>query len=368
MRTLGSLFVVSSLVACSSPSDDNPFDPTISSVEGSGDDDDDDDDDDDGSGSDSDTGSSSDDGADTNPTMTTMPADSSEGDSSSSGDESTTSDEPAVCGDGMISGDEVCDGTEFGDADCVTQGFGGGELVCNPTCQGFSTAECFICGDGMVQGTEQCDGAVPGGVTCDSEGFTDGEITCDVATCQFDTSGCSLCGNGVAELNESCDGDDLLGETCATLGFDGGDLDCNDTSCAFEFSACEGTNLSCAETFVGNVVPQSVEGSLVGEDEDYAQSCGFGGSVDHLVAFIAPNDGTFRFDAIGSDYDTVLSVHMDCDGAELGCNDDFAGNPDCGTYPCSQLDLALVSGQAVVIAMSGYNMATGNFVLNITEP
>ncbi len=357
MRTLGSLSVVAALVACSSPPDDNPFDPTNASLEGTGDDGDDDDDDDGGSGED--TGSSSDDGADSDPTLTTMPVDSSEGDSSS-GDGSTTMEEPAVCGDGMVSGDEVCDGTDFGDATCVTQGFGGGELVCNPTCQGFSTSDCFICGDGMVQGTEQCDGAVPGGVDCESEGFTAGEITCDVATCQFDTSGCSLCGNGVAELDESCDGADLLGETCATLGFDGGDLACND-ACVYEFVACEGTNLACAEEFVGNIVPQSIVGSLVGEDEDFAQSCGFGGSVDYLVGFIAPNDGTFRFDAVGSDYDTVISVHLDCDGAELGCNDDSIGL-------ISQLDVPLTGGQGVVIAMSGYNGATGNYVLNISEP
>jgi hypothetical protein len=359
MHRLGTIVVVALFVGCSTAPTGNPFETLTSTATVSTTDP-------------TEGGESSDDGADegttttgADPTTETTATTTLDESSSGAVDESSTT-EPAVCGDGIIGPGETCDGEEFGDESCMSQGFGGGELVCNAGCGGFSTDGCFDCGDGEVQGTEQCDGAVPGGVTCESEGFTEGTIACDSARCQYDTSGCSLCGNGIAEADEPCDGDDLLGETCVTLGFDGGDLACQAANCSYAFDGCTGTNLVCAELVIGNASPQTVMDTTVGEDDDFAQSCG--GGADLLMAFIAPDDGTYTFDAIGSDYDTLISVHADCDGTELGCNDDFFGNPDCGGWPCSQLDVNLVAGQAVVVAMSGFGGDTGNFTLNISGP
>jgi hypothetical protein len=272
-----------------------------------------------------------------------------------------------MCGDGMVGGDEVCDGMDFGEESCVTQGFGGGDLVCNATCNGFTTQNCYVCGDGVLQGTEDCEGTVPPGVGCEDAGFTAGTLACNVDTCFFDTSGCSLCGDGVISGMEGCDSGDLGGQACTDLGFTGGDLACDNATCALNFDGCTGTNLTCSEQFVGNTYPQSINGTTAGEDEDIAQSCGAAG-VDYLVVFIAPVAGAYTFDMIGSAYDTVLSVHSDCAGTELGCNDDFGGNPTCGCCSCSEVDLNLVAGQQIILAVSGYAGGTGAFTLNINGP
>ncbi len=47
------------------------------------------------------------------------------------------------CGDNSIGGTEVCDGTDLGGETCGTQGFDGGTLACNGTCDGFDTSGCF---------------------------------------------------------------------------------------------------------------------------------------------------------------------------------------------------------------------------------
>ncbi len=274
---------------------------------------------------------------------------------------------PAVCGDGVRSVGETCDGEDFGEESCVTQGFGGGQLGCNATCSGFSTGGCFICGNKAIEGTEECEGTVPPGMGCSDAGFTDGTLACDTATCLFDTSACTLCGNGLVEGTEACDSADLAGQTCAAFGFTSGALLCSAATCAFDFSGCQGTNLVCSEQFVGNTYPQSISGTTVGEDDDILQSCSDAGA-DYLVVFVAPVAGLYTFDLIGSSYDTVLSAHSDCSGAELGCNDDFGGNPDCGCCSCSQLDLNLNAGDHIIVAVTGYSGAIGDFTLNIDGP
>ena len=103
------------------------------------------------------------------------------------------------CGDGIVQGGEECDGGNFSSKTCATQGFtGGGTLKCNSACQ-FDTSECKgpivitgTCGDGVVEGTEQCDGTNLSSKTCATQGFNGGTLKCN-ATCQFDTSECDHC-------------------------------------------------------------------------------------------------------------------------------------------------------------------------------
>lgn len=47
------------------------------------------------------------------------------------------------CGDGVIQTGEQCDGFNFNNQTCFTQGFFGGNLICNPDCT-FNTAQCFL--------------------------------------------------------------------------------------------------------------------------------------------------------------------------------------------------------------------------------
>jgi hypothetical protein len=124
-------------------------------------------------------------------------------------------------------------------------------------------------------------------------------------------------------------------------------------------------DLSCSEA-VG-VAPTSM-GTNVGEDDDLTEGCGGGGGPETVVEYTAAVAGVHTFDAIGSDYDTVLAAFVDCAGAQIVCNDDFAGNPLCGGFACSQLDVDLSVGETVLISVAGFTGATGNWVLNVTEP
>ena len=46
-----------------------------------------------------------------------------------------------------------------------------------------------LCGNGMIEGPEACDGSDLGGSTCSDQGFSGGTLSCD-ASCNYDTSGC----------------------------------------------------------------------------------------------------------------------------------------------------------------------------------
>lgn len=322
-----------------------------------------------------------DDGASTEPdtdsaTSTPVPASTSGDDTSTTADvadgttagaeTSSTGEPPPFCGNAIQEGDELCDLSDLGGHTCDEYGFQGGTLVCYVNCMGVSTELCNICGNGELEGEEDCEGVVEEGVACDDLGFDAGEVTCG-KDCHYDTSQCSMCGNGIAEGIENCDADDLGGATCESIGFEGGDLACA-AGCTFNLAGCTGTNVSCAEQVLGNVSPQTVMGTTVGEDDDFVQSCGSGGGPDFVLVFIAPSAGTYTFDAIGSTYDTVLSLHQSCDGVELACSDDFTGNPTCGCCSCSQASATLADGEQIIVAISGYNGGSGSFVVNVTGP
>ena len=148
---------------------------------------------------------------------------------------------------------------------------------------------------------------------------------------------------------------DMMAAPSDTCG-NGLDDDCNG-------SADDGC-LSCYDVDLGTGVPQSVGGSNAGGSDSFTSSCG--GGADTIFRFEAPYAGSFTFDTIGSGFDTVLTAYSDCMGSELACNDDFAGNPDCGGYACSEISLALGAGQVVLIAVEGYSGATGAFTLNVS--
>jgi hypothetical protein len=143
------------------------------------------------------------------------------------------------CGDGMKSTNEECDLTDLGTADCVSEGFVGGQLTCNSDCT-LNTSLCDSCGNGTLDSGEECDGTDFGGATCDSLGFSTGDLACDPATCSVLVGDCSLCGDDIAEDNEMCDGDDLRNQTCQGLGFSGGGtLACESDCSAYDATLCE---------------------------------------------------------------------------------------------------------------------------------
>ncbi|MCA9652627.1 MAG: hypothetical protein KC501_22105 [Myxococcales bacterium] len=230
---------------------------------------------------------------------------------------------------------EPCDTGMPGECSAGTQVCDGGSLVCEPsgsavpeTCNGLDDDCDGTPDNGNPEGGGACSTGLPGICSAGTQTCNLGSLDCvqDMMAAPSDT-----CGNG---LDDDCNG-----------------------------SADDGC-LSCYDVDLGTGVPQSVGGSNAGGSDSFTSSCG--GGADTIFRFEAPYAGSFTFDTIGSGFDTVLTAYSDCMGSELACNDDFAGNPDCGGYACSEISLALGAGQVVLIAVEGYSGATGAFTLNVS--
>ncbi len=102
-------------------------------------------------------------------------------------------------------------------------------------------------------------------------------------------------------------------------------------------------------------VPETVlEGFLdEGAEDSIVSSCGgSGGDVTHL--WTPPFTGRFRFSTVGSDFDTVLSLH-DESCAEITCNDDAQGDVT------SLIDADMVEGVPVVVGIEAFDGAQTGF-------
>jgi hypothetical protein len=149
------------------------------------------------------------------------------------------------CGDGSIDPGEDCDGAQLGGATCQQFALpgdtaSGGMPSCNASCM-LTDGTCTFCGDNVREGTETCDGPQLGGQSCITQGFDGGSLACN-ATCNgYNTSGCTECGDGVQEGTEECDGADLDGGTCssplAAGPGHGGTLSCAG-DCTYDITQC----------------------------------------------------------------------------------------------------------------------------------
>lgn len=192
------------------------------------------------------------------------------------------------CGNGLIDGDEVCDGDALGDATCEGEGFVGGTLACNATCDGFDTSACTTCGDGVADPGDACDGSDLGDGTCQSEGFDAGTLGCN-DDCTFDTSACVdfSCGDGVRNGDEDCEGGDLGGGTCESVGFAlGGTLGCTAT-CQYDTAACN----TCGDDVVNG--DDVCDGTALGGSTCTTLGMGFTGGT------LGCADGCAAFDTAG---------------------------------------------------------------------
>jgi hypothetical protein len=123
---------------------------------------------------------------------------------------------------------------------------------------------------------------------------------------------------------------------------------------------------TCPDTVLApQPLPFVVMGSTAGADEATAGSCGGLGSPDHAYLWTAPADGVYRFDTLGSTFDTVVYVlgppfdGGGCLGPELACNDDSGG-------PTAATGAYLDAGEQVAIVIDGAG-ASGSFELQIEE-
>jgi uncharacterized protein (DUF779 family) len=106
-------------------------------------------------------------------------------------------------------------------------------------------------------------------------------------------------------------------------------------------------------------------GTTAGKDDLFQPSCGSAGTPDGVFAWRAPSGGRYRFDTLGSQFDTVLSLWTGdvCDGQEMACNDD----DEYGLTSASRIDVQLEAGETVYVAVEGYSGAAGSFVVNVQE-
>jgi hypothetical protein len=119
-------------------------------------------------------------------------------------------------------------------------------------------------------------------------------------------------------------------------------------------------------TFMGDT-------SLGGNDSNPDASCFPDGMIpdsleispDRAYRWVAPRAGTFVFDTVGTDYDTVLYVRSSCTESFVACNDDIdtmAGNT------ASRVEVtATMAGQEFIVVVDGFSAASsGPFTVNVT--
>ncbi len=260
-----------------------------------------------------------------------------------------------LCGNAVIDNGETCDGTALGGATCETQGYDGGDLRCNSTCDGYDESGCITtdCGNGLIDNGETCDGTALGGETCVSQGYYPGRLACN-ATCDgYDFSTCGgRCGDRVINGSEVCDGTDLGGATCATEGFDGGDLACNGSCDALVTSGCFNVppagDCAHARDITAETFPLSLTGTF-GDDPSSGFSCASSPTNVVWFQYQAPESGEYGIGVTNGTAGTAgsgLAVFdgTSCNpyGTELVCNQ--AGGKDMAAH------VSLTAGSTYLIA------------------
>ncbi|HET9185344.1 MAG TPA: hypothetical protein VFN82_04300, partial [Solirubrobacterales bacterium] len=124
-------------------------------------------------------------------------------------------------------------------------------------------------------------------------------------------------------------------------------------------------NDACANAFP--ITDGAFLGCTAGATTDGAAACGSSnGSPDVWYRYFALCDGTLDVFTCPAGFDTVISVHADCPGTvgnQIACNDDSGY---CGAaYPlASHVSVPVAAATGYLIRVSGFNGASGAFVLN----
>lgn len=98
-------------------------------------------------------------------------------------------------------------------------------------------------------------------------------------------------------------------------------------------------------------------------------SCATNDTKDEWYRYTMPCDGTLTIStcAAGTNFDTTLAVFSACGGPQLACNDDStdAGCDLGGLFLKSKVTLVATAGETLLIRVSGWNGAEGNFELSL---
>jgi len=260
------------------------------------------------------------------------------------------------CGNDLVEGTEVCDGTDLDGQTCVDEGFGGGTLACNATCDGYITTGCTpaqTCGNDTIEGTEVCDGSDLNNEDCTDHGFYGGTLGCATNCGAFDTTACvGICGDDTINGTEVCDGTDLGTASCLTEGFGGGTLGCATDCTGYDTTACiaipPGTTCASATDLSGATFPVQLTGTF---DDDPATgfSCESLPTNTVWFEFTPSTSGVYTVDATNNTTTDAWATLVILDGtacgpydAELYCDTSMAKN---------------ASGSAVMYAGSTYLIA-----------
>ncbi|MCA8959859.1 MAG: hypothetical protein KDC38_05075 [Planctomycetes bacterium] len=141
----------------------------------------------------------------------------------------------------------------------------------------------------------------------------------------------------------------------------GNDPTSDGLDCIGPVSACGPGIPSCAEAEL--TLGVATTGSLSGASDTLFLGCGDGGGVERGFLFAAPTDGTYRFTTEGSNFDTILALYATDCVSEITCNDD---TPSLGVL--SEIVYTMTAGEEVVVIISGYGGAAGDFVLAVAPP
>lgn len=116
------------------------------------------------------------------------------------------------------------------------------------------------------------------------------------------------------------------------------------------------TTMNCpyGELMVGDTLTVDT----VGQDDEFVNTCGGGGSPDVSYTFTAPMAGTYFFTAsaaVGSSINPILAIRDGlCGGPELACND----NADASTFD-ARVAASLSGGETVTVIIDGFALAGG---------
>lgn len=215
---------------------------------------------------------------------------------------------------------------------------------------------------GMSRFQPSCIDVVSGEVTVSFTAPYDSTFTFDTVGSSFDTILYALgpnCSAPELECNDDSNGSLAASITLPMRGGESVVLVIDSFDDTGEWSLEVSDTDPCAALPLEPLPEVIVDGVLDGTGVDsVALSCG-GTGADVLFSWTPPFSGQYRFNTIESSFDTVLAVYDASCSNELACNDDAQGDVH------SIIDLEVVEGVPLTIAIESFGGGGGAYNLSI---